>query len=168
MKLSLHISTSREKESNGANDSDSNNNPDYPDINNIVHVLANELENIYPEAKNYDEAEISLTFMTSEQIRELNRTYRNTDEPTDVLSFPMYDELPKIPEMPLLSLGDIVICPEEVLRLHPDLKHNKAINLMIAHSFLHLLGFDHDNEENQAIMWAKQDEIARRMSGGKK
>ena len=61
--------------------------------------------------------------------------------------------------MPILSLGDIVICPEEVFKLHSELEKNEAIYLMIAHSFLHLLGFDHDTDEKQNLMWQKQDEI---------
>ncbi|MBR6901104.1 MAG: rRNA maturation RNase YbeY [Synergistaceae bacterium] len=102
-----------------------------------------------------------MTFTNADGIRELNRKYRNVDEPTDVLSFPMIDEnVPvEIPELPVLALGDIVICPEEVARLHPELEKDEAIYLMIAHSFLHLLGFDHDTEEKQNLMWRKQDAI---------
>ena len=61
--------------------------------------------------------------------------------------------------MPVLALGDIVICPEEVSRLHPELEKNEAIYLMLAHSFLHLIGYDHDTEEKQDLMWRLQDEI---------
>ena len=61
-------------------------------------------------------------------------------------------------------LGDIVICPEETARLHPELCEREAMCLMIAHSFLHLLGYDHDTEEKQAEMWALQDRIAGRLS----
>ncbi|MBQ9419012.1 MAG: rRNA maturation RNase YbeY, partial [Synergistaceae bacterium] len=103
----------------------------------------------------------SLTFMNSEEIRKLNREYRNVDEATDVLSFPMIEENQPVglPELPVLALGDIVICPEETARLHPELEKNEAVYLMIAHSFLHLLGFDHDTDEKQNAMWKKQDAI---------
>ena len=163
MKLSLHISTSEESSTSAA---DSDNNPEHPDINNIRLVLEKELEALYPPSKNFECAEISITFMTPEEIRELNKTYRNVDEATDVLSFPMIDDEPvSIPELPELALGDIVICPEEVSRLHPELGQEEAICLMIAHSFLHLLGYDHDTDDKQAEMWELQDSIAAEMLG---
>ncbi len=113
MKLSLNISTSEES-SNSAADSD--NNPDkqkQPDTDSIRTVLEEELESLYPPSKHFESAEISITFMTPDEIRELNRTYRDVDEATDVLSFPMIDDEPvTLPELPELALGDIVICPE--------------------------------------------------------
>ena len=99
--------------------------------------------------------------MSPEGIRELNKLYRDVDESTDVLSFPLLDEnIPvEVPELPVLALGDIVICPPEVLRLHSELNESEGILLMIAHSFLHLLGYDHDTQEKQDDMWAKQEAI---------
>ena len=96
--------------------------------------------------------------MNPEEIRSLNNTYRGINESTDVLSFPMIDLNEKI-VFPELMLGDIVICPEEVKRLHQDLEFNEAMYLMIAHSFLHLLGWDHDTEENEKLMWERQEII---------
>jgi probable rRNA maturation factor len=131
----------------------------------IAGILTEELLAIYPAAQNYEFAEISLSFVSPEEIRNLNREYRNVDESTDVLSFPLMEDEPAgIPELPVLALGDIVICPEETARLHPELAPNEAIYLMIAHSFLHLLGYDHDTEEKQAEMWALQDRIAGRLA----
>ncbi len=153
MNLSLCINSTDESE-----DSD-NANPDYPYINKIAEVLEDELLKIYPISKNYELAEISITFMKPEEIRTLNREYRDVDEATDVLSFPM-----DINEnMPVLILGDIVICKKEVERLHPELDSQEAMCLMIAHSFLHLTGYDHDTEEKQIKMWKIQDEIKNRM-----
>ena len=162
MKLSICIETS-ENNSSGSDEGDSTVNPDYPIINNekISRVLESELKEIYPASKNFERAEISLTFMNSNEIQELNKTYRNIDEPTDVLSFPMIDD--NDVTMPLLMLGDIVICPEQVEKLHPELEIKDALYLMIAHSFLHLLGYDHDTEEKQIEMWEKQDEIKNKM-----
>ena len=157
MKLSLCIDAPE-----GADSSDSNTIPPER-IPDIEHILAEELEALYPAARNYEEAEISLSFVSSEAIRELNRQYRDVDEPTDVLSFPMMED-EEVLSLPVLSLGDIVICPEETARLHPELSQDEAICLMIAHSFLHLLGYDHDTEEAQAKMWELQDRIAGRLS----
>ena len=143
--------------------------PDYPskiyNSEKFLRVLERELAEIYPPSQNFEDVEISLTFMTPEEIREVNRTYRNVDEATDVLSFPLLDENEpvEIPELPVLSLGDIVICPEEVARLHPDLNQQEAMLLMIAHSFLHLLGYDHDTDEKQELMWNKQEAIKNKL-----
>ena len=162
MKLSIRIETS-ENNSSGSDEGDSTVNPDYPIINTekISRVLESELKEIYPASKNFERAEISLTFMNSNEIQELNKTYRNINEPTDVLSFPMLDD--NDIEMPLLMLGDIVICPEQVEKLHPELEIKDALYLMIAHSFLHLLGYDHDTEEKQIEMWEKQEVIKNKM-----
>lgn len=147
MKLSLCINTPEDD-------------PDI-DFTEFESVLEKELLDIYPDSKNFETAEISLTFTDSDTIRELNRTYRNIDEPTDVLSFPMLEnESVGLPELPVLALGDIVICPEEVKRLHPELNYKEGICLMTAHSFLHLLGYDHDTQEKELIMWQRQDIIA--------
>ena len=162
MKLSVSIDAPEDSDGNssiGIKDSD------YPDIRKysterIAGVLEKYLLEIYPASSQYDIAEISLTFMTPDEIRKLNREYRETDEATDVLSFPMIDE-GMTP--PVLMLGDIVICPEMTFRLHSELTHDEAMCLMTAHSFLHLLGYDHDTEEKEKAMWLKQDEISRRL-----
>ena len=171
MKLSLRINSPEDETNSGTNDDTSGNSSDYPDIKNynfeaIAGVLEKELVKIYPPAENYEFAEISLTFMNADEIRELNKNYRDTDEATDVLSFPLNDSEPVgLPELPVLALGDIVICPEETERLHPELSQQEAICLMIAHSFLHLLGFDHDTEAKQADMWERQEKISREILG---
>lgn len=153
MKLSLCINSTDES----SEDCDSSNNPDYPDINRIAGVLEHELETLYPASKNYENAEISITFVKPEEIRVLNHEYRNVDEATDVLSFPM--ELDENENLPVLMLGDILICPDEVSRLHPELESREAMCLMIAHSFLHLLGYDHDTQEKENEMWHIQNGI---------
>ncbi len=172
MKLSICINAP--EDSSGADDADSNTTlPNHPEIQQIItesetiaQILESYLVELYPDAKLYTSAEISLSFMTPEEIRALNREYRDVDEATDVLSFPLLDSEPvDVPELPVLSLGDIVICPEETIRLHPELSLHEAMCLMIAHSFLHLLGYDHDNEETQAEMWALQDEITAKILG---
>ena len=165
MKLALCINTP--EDSSGTNDSDTA--PAHPETQRIINEadsiaarLEEELAALCPAAASYDEAEISLSFVTAEEIRALNREYRDTDEATDVLSFPMMDDAPE--GLPVLSLGDIVICPEETARLHPELGLYDALCLMIAHSFLHLLGYDHDTDEKQAEMWELQDRIAGRLA----
>ena len=162
MNLSLSIDAPEDS-------SDSSNaNPDYPNIKRystekVSSILGEYLAEIFPASKDYDSAEISITFTSPNEIRALNNEYRDIDEATDVLSFPMIDSDIMPTGIPTILLGDIVICPEEVLRLHPELSRDEGICLMIAHSFLHLLGYDHDTEESEAAMWAKQDEISRKI-----
>ena len=172
MKLSICINTP--EDSSGADDADSSTTiPNHPEIQKILtesesiaRVLEGYLEELYPDSKLYEAAEISLSFVSPENIRALNREYRDVDEATDVLSFPMLDDEPvDVPELPVLSLGDIVICPEETFRLHPELTPYEAVCLMISHSFLHLLGYDHDDEASQSEMWALQDEITAKILG---
>ncbi len=153
MKLSLRINEPEDSSGTKEGDSSSSN----FNFEKVSDVLESELIEIYPKSKNFEAAEISLTFVAPDDIRALNREYRNVDESTDVLSFPMIED--EFFEIPVLILGDIVICPEETARLHPELNEREAICLMIAHSFLHLLGFDHDTDEKEKIMWQKQDDI---------
>lgn len=166
MKLSVSIDA---PEDSADGNSSGSTNPDYPDIkifstDKTAGVLEEYLLEFYPASSKYDSAELSLTFMSPEQIRALNREYREIDEATDVLSFPMIDDINDIPlEMPVLELGDIVVCPEMTFSLHPELSRKEALCLMIAHSFLHLLGYDHETDGEQSVMWEEQEKISRRL-----
>lgn len=86
--------------------------------------------------------EVSVSFVSQQEIRELNKKYRDLDEPTDVLSFPQEDW-----EAEIVQLGDVVICEE----LCDD------IALLVVHSMLHLFGYDHHDGTN--IMFDMQDKI---------
>lgn len=148
---------------NSSDDSSEANDPDI-DPERLTEVLEHELTELLPDAAHYDVAELSITFMDAAGIRELNREYRDVDEPTDVLSFPMLDD--NIPALPVLYLGDIVICPEQTMILHPELSRREALCLMTVHSFLHLLGYDHDTDANEELMYAQQERIFRELMGG--
>ena len=121
------------------------------------------------------EAEISLTLVGSEKIREINREFRNKDSVTDVLSFPMLnfdtpgdfsgvdEDSPDIfnPETRELMLGDIIICLERVKSQALEYGHSerREFAFLIAHSMLHLLGFDHEKKQEEEVMFAKQEQI---------
>lgn len=114
---------------------------------------------------NFD-AEISLTFTNNAEIRALNREYRNIDRATDVLSFPMLefgeDEIDAEFETEdgLVMLGDIVISLERAQEQAAGYNHSlrRELAFLTAHSMLHLLGYDHvDDEEGERLMLAKQD-----------
>lgn len=120
------------------------------------------------------EAEISVTFTDNEGIRELNREHRGIDRPTDVLSFPMleFDENGDVAsdeceyDGELIVLGDIVISLERAREQAEEFGHSflREVAFLTAHSMLHLLGYDHvDDEEGERIMRQKQSEILEKL-----
>ena len=114
------------------------------------------------------DAEISLTFVDNEGIRELNRTYREKDTATDVLSFPLYDFYAG--EKPLgngrVELGDIVLSLERAKEQAAELGHSyeREAAFLCVHSVLHLLGYDHErSSEDEEIMCSRQREIMKKL-----
>ena len=63
-----------------------------------------------------------------------------------------------------LALGDIVICPEEAEREHAPMARMEALCLVLAHGFLHLLGWDHDTPEKERAMWERQELLGAKLS----
>jgi len=112
------------------------------------------------------ELEVSVTFMTDVDIQEVNATYRGKNVPTDVISFALEEltegEVAIIPEegMPT-ALGDILISVETAERQAGEYGHdfNREIGFLALHGFLHLLGYDHITEEEEAKMFGRQKEI---------
>ena len=110
-------------------------------------------------------AEVSVRFVDNEQIRELNKEYRNIDRETDVLSFPLgengvydinHDTGAKL-------LGDIVISMEKAMEQAELYNHplQREIGFLTVHSMLHLLGYDHVNGGlEKTIMREKEEEGA--------
>jgi probable rRNA maturation factor len=126
------------------------------------------------EAEGIEEGEVALTFVDDARIRELNRDYRGIDRPTDVLSFALrddggepdivFDELEDGAADPVSGmLGDIVISLERAKAQSEEYGHSleREIGFLFVHGFLHLLGYDHRTAEEEAVMFAKQEEILR-------
>ena len=121
------------------------------------------------------EAEVNVLLTNNEEIHKINKEYRGIDRPTDVLSFPMieYEEPGDFsvideesaeafnPESGELMLGDIVISKEKVLSQAEEYGHlpKREYAFLIAHSMLHLFGYDHMVDEERVVMEAKQKEI---------
>lgn len=108
-----------------------------------------------------DDYEVSLSFVTNDEIRDINREYRNIDKVTDVLSFPMYDGQEVDVDFGQISLGDIVISIERASEQAKDFGHSleREICFLVCHSMFHLLGYDH-MEENDAIdMHAREEAV---------
>lgn len=106
--------------------------------------------------------EISISFVDNQEIRVLNREYRGIDRETDVLSFPLGDTL--FTDGPKL-LGDIIISLEKALEQSQDFGHSleREIAYLTAHSMLHLLGYDHEAEEEKLVMRRREKEIMKRL-----
>jgi|LGVE01.1.fsa_nt_gb probable rRNA maturation factor len=103
--------------------------------------------------------EVSISFVTNEEIRELNRTYRNKDSATDVLSFPMEEEFELDFENTIL--GDVVISVDRIREQAEEFKHSfqRELSYLLVHSLLHLLGFDHIEEDEKLEMRKEEKEI---------
>ena len=120
-------------------------------------VYAVELEEIESER-----CEISVTFVDMEEIHELNKEYRDVDRPTDVLSFPQfYDLEEEIPEVGEICLGDVVICRDKAAEQAEEFGHSfeREIIYLFVHSVLHLLGYDHMEDDEKACMRAREEQI---------
>lgn len=121
------------------------------------------------------EVEVNVLLTNNEEIHEANKDFRNIDRPTDVLSFPMVDydfpadfslvnESPEgylNPETDELLLGDIMVSVDKVYSQAEEYGHGikREFAFLIAHSMLHLLGYDHMEDEERAVMEAKQEAI---------
>ncbi|MER2106452.1 MAG: rRNA maturation RNase YbeY [Solibacillus sp.] len=112
-----------------------------------------------------DGTEVSITFVTNEAIHEINREYRDKDQPTDVISFALEemgeDEVQIIGgDMPRV-LGDIIISTDRTREQAAEYGHTfeRELGFLAVHGFLHLLGYDHMNDEDEKKMFGKQDEI---------
>ena len=124
------------------------------------------------------ECELAITFVDETTIAELNKEFLGEEGPTDVLAFPIDDEIvesgrspdsgatgPDRPdvdpsEVPLL-LGDVMVCPSVAARNAADRSRSTddEIALLVVHGILHVLGMDHADPEEEAAMFAKQDSL---------
>jgi probable rRNA maturation factor len=105
--------------------------------------------------------EVSVTFVDAAEIRELNRMYRDIDGVTDVLSFPQYASRAEIPGDAYVSIGDVVICSEQALLQADEFGHSPERELvyLFVHSVFHLLGYDHDSEEDRSEMREREEAV---------
>ncbi|HHU31709.1 MAG TPA: rRNA maturation RNase YbeY [Clostridia bacterium] len=137
-----------------------------------IHLVTTELELLFKKVLEAvlqaegetGEVEVSLVLVDDKKIQELNRDYRGIDRPTDVLSFPLReaveDEGPKVSVDEWL-LGDIVVSMETALRQAEEYGHSleRELGFLIVHGCLHLLGYDHQREEERQVMREKEEAI---------
>ncbi|MDO4860749.1 MAG: rRNA maturation RNase YbeY [Bacillota bacterium] len=134
------------------------------------------------EAEN---VEISVSFVSEEEIKELNSVYRNNNSVTDVLSFPQYDDLTRLGAFPgddpeeepeddaeepyvdyddeagEIALGDVVICTDRARQQAEEFGHSfeRELVYLFVHSMFHLLGYDHMEPEEKSEMRQAEEEI---------
>jgi len=142
-------------------DNEANDCFDIDEYNNIVQVAittALEHENIAFGG------EISLLYTNHKKMTEINKEYRNKDSTTDCLSFPQYsaNELSAFTNKDYIILGDIVINVEKVKEQAKEYEHTikREIAFLAVHSLLHLLGYDHESNNNDnELMFKLQENI---------
>lgn len=108
-----------------------------------------------------NKVEITVSFVTNDEIQTLNKQYRNKNTPTDVLSFPLFSklELDELDQSIPISLGDIVISTEQAKKQSIEYGHSltREICFLAVHGLLHLFGYDHSTVRDEEVMFQKQN-----------
>lgn len=132
------------------------------DLDETIYV---DIEKLVEEALLFEKGdssyEVSISFVSEKEMRELNREYRNINQVTDVLSFPIEDDF----IVPLPLLGDIIIAPKRAQEQAIEYGHSleREILYLSLHSIFHLLGYDHIEEEDKKLMREREKEIISRL-----
>lgn len=109
-----------------------------------------------------ENSEVSVTFVTDERIHELNKEFRHKDRPTDVLSFALNDNRDDVAGegMPDL-LGDIIISVPRAKAQAEEYGHSidRELGFLAVHGLLHLTGYNHETEQDEQMMFKKQEDI---------
>ena len=108
------------------------------------------------------DAELSVTFVDKTEIQEINKMYSDKDKVTDVISFALEEDEPEIIglDMPRV-LGDIIICTDVAQEQADSYGHSfeRELGFLALHGFLHLLGYEHIDEQDEKEMFGRQDQI---------
>ena len=128
---------------------------------NNMKAIEKAIETVLDSEDKQGDFEVSVSFVTKDEIKLLNREYRNVDSETDVLSFPMdEDEFDGI-----ILLGDIVLSTQKIIEQANDYEHSleREMLYLTVHSMLHLVGYDHMNSEDKEEMRSKEKEIMKKL-----
>lgn len=134
-------------------------------INNLTNVNIKEIDELndyVPYLFNYmniKDSIMSIIIVDNKTIHEINKQYRNIDRETDVISFAL--EEGETIEEPVKTLGDIYISIDKVYEQAKEYNHSvkRELFFLVTHGFLHLLGYDHMNKEDEKKMFSLQEEI---------
>ena len=138
-------------------------------INKIVKTLLTE-KSVYGKSclKNlsYHEVTIDFVFCDDEFIHKINKEYRGFDKPTDVISFALFcDDENKI-ETDIINLGEILVSVDTAKRQAEENNHSseKEVYYLITHGVMHLLGFDHQSEQEYNFMVGVQNQVMKELN----
>ena len=106
-------------------------------------------------AEGHDRVELSLSFVDDVEMEGLHVRYMDEPGPTDVLSFPMDDGQ----HDGVCVLGDVVIAPAVAARNNPQ-DPAAELRLLLVHGILHILGYDHETQDERAEMWRRQEQLS--------
>lgn len=114
---------------------------------------------------------INIVLTNPSNIQQINEQYRNIDKPTDVLSFPMFEqeELKKYKKLEGVGqevLGDIIISIEQVIKQAKEYGHSfeREFAYMLVHGFYHIIGYDHIAENDKKVMREKEENILEKLN----
>ena len=126
------------------------------ELDTVLKVLDSALKK-----ENLDNVSFNLIIVDNEYIHELNRTYRNIDRETDVITFALEDEDSIILPSDERVLGDIYISIDKAESQALEYGHSllRELSFLAVHGFYHLLGYDHMTEDDEKVMFAKQEEV---------
>lgn len=134
-------------------------------VNNLTDEKLKEIDeleklgNYIAKYMKLDNVCLSVIIVDNEKIHEINKTYRNVDRETDVISFALEDG--ENIEFPIRNLGDIYISIDKAREQAKEYGHSlrREICFLLTHGFLHLLGYDHMKEDDEKVMFSLQEEI---------
>ena len=109
----------------------------------------------------HPDSELSIQIVTEEIMSELHMKWMNLPGPTDVLSFPMDEMKPNSATSGPGIVGDLVLCPSYAEK-NGKQTLEKELELLTVHGVLHLLGYDHEEENEDVVMFALQEEILKK------
>ncbi|AIS52182.1 endoribonuclease YbeY [Thermoanaerobacter kivui] len=143
---------------------------------NLKELVERVIQTVLEIEEVVDNVEVSVSFVDNEEIQKLNKYYRGIDSPTDVLSFPLvefeeiYSDIEEEEEIEKVHpIGDIVISLEKAMEQSLEYGHSfeREVAYLTAHSMLHLLGYDHETEEDKKIMRQKEEEVMAKLNIGR-
>ena len=110
-------------------------------------------------AEGHEQVELSLSFVDDDEMARLHERYMQEAGPTDVLTFPLDDD--DVDESGVRVLGDVVVCPAVAQRQAPDHagSYDDEMALLVVHGVLHVLGHDHAEPEETAVMQARERDL---------
>ena len=129
---------------------------DIPELETVKSVLQHavvkeKLENVI----------FNVIIVDNDYIHELNKNYRNIDRETDVITFALEDEKDMVAPVGERVIGDIYISIDKAISQAEEYGHSllRELSFLAVHGFYHLLGYDHMTEEEEKVMFSKQEEV---------